>query len=60
MTGFKEVFLLFFIFHTMIMADWSGLGKLFGRQSPLRFYVLVVLVGDSNVFSQGLPRGFYE
>lgn len=48
------------IFHTFIMAAGFGTCKLFGRQSPLRFAVLVVLVDNSNWVSQGLPRGFYE
>jgi predicted Kef-type K+ transport protein len=60
MASFKEVFLLFFIFHTMIMASGSGTVKLFGMYFALRFYVLVVLMRDSNWVSPKLPRGFYE
>jgi len=60
MTGLQEVVLLFFIFHTFIMAAGFGTCKLFGRQSLLRFAVLVVLDAQTKWVSQGLPRGFYE
>ena len=53
MTGFKEVFLLFFIFHTFIMAASSGTVKLFEIEFALRIYVWWYWMRKQTRFSKG-------